>query len=136
MPLKTLSGLFAADEDAAQLSYAESRSVVDFIISDPRFGPQKLARTVATFKDGVTYDDALKAGLGVTTDDLDALWRASLPYNLTPQTNAPAPSQPQPASDLSWSTPFSLLALGAFLILFLLGGLSILVTSLRRRRKT
>jgi hypothetical protein len=135
LPLKALSGSFGADEEAALLSYAESRSAIDFIVSDPRFGPEKLARTVAAFKDGVTYDDALKAGLGVTVDDLDALWRASLPYKLSTQTNAPESTRRQPGTDFSWSTPFGLLALGAFLLLFLLGGISLLVMSLRPRRK-
>jgi hypothetical protein len=136
LPLRALSGSFGADENTALLSYAESRSAVDFIVSDPRFGPEKLARTVAAFKGGVTYDDALKAGLGVTADDLDALWRASLPYKLTPQSNAPESTRRQPGTDLSWSTPFGLLALGTFLLLFVLGGISLIVMSLRAHRKT
>jgi hypothetical protein len=139
VPLKALSGSFGANEDTALLSYAESRSVMDFVVSDPRFGPEKLARTVAAFKDGVTYDDALKAGLDVTTDELDALWRASLPYKVAPQSNAPEPSRPQsqPATDFSWSTPLGLIALGAFLALFIAGGIVLLIVALRRpKRKT
>jgi hypothetical protein len=136
VPLKALSGSFGADEETALLSYAESRSAVDFIVDDPRFGPEKLARTVAAFKDGVTYDDALKAGIGVTTDELDALWRASLPYKVAPQSNAPQPTRPQPSTDSSWSTPLSLVALGALLALFLLGGIFLLAATFRQRRKT
>jgi hypothetical protein len=136
IPLKALSGTFGADEDTALLSYAESRSAVDFIVNDPRLGPAKLARTVAAFKGGVTYDDALKAGLGVNVDELDAMWRASLPYNAAPQPNAPAPTRPQSAPDLSWSTPLGLIALGAFLALLVVVGIMLLVVALRPKRKT
>src|SRR5206468_3267671 len=62
VPLRALSGSFGADEKEAILSYAESRSAIDFILRDSRYGPEKFARTVAAFRQGVTYDDAMKAG--------------------------------------------------------------------------
>ncbi|MEO8288129.1 MAG: peptidase MA family metallohydrolase [Chloroflexota bacterium] len=139
VPLKTLSGSFGADETAALLSYAESRSVADFIVTSPKFGPEKLAKTVSAFKGGVTYDEALKAGLGVTTDELDTAWRASLPNNMPTQDNAaPRPGQPNsppaPAATTSWSTPFALATLAVFLILLVLGGAAVLIMGLRGRK--
>lgn len=95
VPLKALSGSFGADEDTALLSYAQGRSVVEFILTDSRYGPGKLARTIAAFREGVTYDEALKAGLGVTVDELDQQWRASLPYEIATERKSTdgAPSQ-------------------------------------------
>jgi hypothetical protein len=95
VPLKALSGSFGADEDTALLSYAQGRSVVEFILTDSRYGPEKLAHTISAFREGVTYDEALKAGLGVTVDELDQQWRASLPFEVAPQRQSTdrAPSQ-------------------------------------------
>lgn len=85
VPLRALSGSFGADPETALLSYTQAGSVVEFILKDTRYGPEKLARTVAAFREGVTYDEALQAGLGITVDELDEQWRASLPYEIAPQ---------------------------------------------------
>jgi hypothetical protein len=144
IPLKSLSGAFGADTDVATLSYGESGSVVGFILDDSRYGPDKFARTVASFKEGVTYDDALKAGLGITVDELDRQWRDSLPYEVKPQaTAAPGqgqgyttrPSGPGTGIDTTVLGNAALLAtLGACLVLFLAGGALTLVMLVRRRK--
>ncbi|MBF6612225.1 MAG: hypothetical protein IVW55_03775 [Chloroflexi bacterium] len=95
VPLKALSGSFGADEKTALLSYAESRSAVDFILTDDRYGPQKFARTIAAFHNGVTYDEALQLGLGITVDELDKEWRTSLPYKIGSLSPAAQLSAPQ-----------------------------------------
>ena len=118
--LKALSGSFGADEEMAVLSYAQSGSVVEFILDDPRYGPEKLARTVAAFKEGVTYDEALKAGLGVTVDELDEQWRQALPYK---------PSAP------GWLDPLAFGAIAVAGALFVAGGVVAFVVWSRKSRR-
>ncbi len=130
IPLKALSGSFGADEQEALLAYAESGSVVDFILSEPRYGKDKLAKTVAAFKDGVTYDDALEAGLGVTTDELDEQWRDSLPYQVLPPGSAPSGVGATPA----WVMPLVYSALGVVAGLFVAGGIVTVWVIAKRRR--
>ena len=101
------------------LSYAQSGSVVEFILEDARYGPSKLARTVAAFKEGVTYDEALRSGLGVSVDELDEQWRQALPYK---------PSAP------GWLDPLAFAAIAAGGILFLAGGVVAFVVWRRRSR--
>lgn len=120
--LKALSGSFGADEDAALLGYAQSGSVIDFLIEDPRYGAEKLARTIRAFKEGVTYDEALAEGLGVTTSVLDAQWRASLPYELLPP-GTPSQARPQVGTP-SWAMPLLYVVLGVLAALFVAGGLA------------
>jgi hypothetical protein len=118
-PLRALSGSFGADEITALLSYAQSGSVVEFILEDARYGPSKLARTVAAFKEGVTYDEALRAGLGVSVDELDEQWRQALPYK---------PSAP------GWLDPLAFAAIAAGGVLFVVGGVVAFVVWRRRSR--
>lgn len=72
-PLRTLNGQFPYDTDGALLAYAQSMAVVSYIIDT--YGETGLSKLIAAFREGVTYDDALKQSLGVTTDELDAAWR-------------------------------------------------------------
>jgi hypothetical protein len=138
LPIKALSGSFGADEDTAFLSYSQSRSVVEFILNDSRYGSEKLARTVAAFKEGVTYDEALTAGLGVTVDELDRQWRDSLPYEVAPPGSTPVQSPPIIGSGKltrsfqPFQNPFVLLALGMCGGLFLAGGVLTVVMLARR----
>jgi hypothetical protein len=143
IPLKALSGAFGADAEVATLSYGESRSVMEFVLGDKRYGPARFARTVAAFKDGVTYDDALKAGLGITVDELDRQWRDSLPYEVKPAAT-PAPGQgytTRPGAGVNgdfgtsvWGTAAIMVVMGACLVLFLAGGVLTLVMLMRGRR--
>lgn len=139
LPLKSLSGSFGADDQSAVLSYGESRSAIDFIFNDSRYGPEKFARTVAAFREGVTYDDALKAGLGITVDELDQQWRASLPYKAGAPGTAPAPrpsgssSQTSPADVWSTVWPYLVLPLALCGLLFVAGAVVTLIVVVRRR---
>ena len=71
--LRSLSAGFPADSTAANLSYAESYSVVDFIIR--HYGREKLAQLLQGFKTGGFYDDIFMQVLNVDTDGLENLWR-------------------------------------------------------------
>ena len=75
-PLRSLSGAFPADSSAANLSYAESYSVVDFILR--HYGRDKLAQLLQGFKTGGFYDDIFMKVLGVDTDGLENAWRADI----------------------------------------------------------
>ena len=74
--IRSLSGSFPADSNAANLSYAESYSVVDFIIR--HYGRDKLAQLLQGFKAGGFYDDIFMKVLGVDTDGLENEWRADV----------------------------------------------------------
>ena len=139
-PLKALSGSFGADTDTAVASYGQSGSVMDFVLNDSRYGPAKFARTVAAFKQGVTYDDALKAGLGITVDELDKEWRQSVPFKIAAPSSVPAQaapaapvSNPPADSGIPLRSLFVLVPLAACAILFVTGALVTLVVLLRRR---
>lgn len=118
VPLEELSGSFGPDEEGAVLAYAQSRSVIEFILSDTRYGRDKLAVTIAAFREGIEYDEALNRGLGVGIDELDQQWREYLPYK--PSDTAPE-LQPDDSqnSTLSSSLTYPLI----FLTLCLVGGM-------------
>lgn len=76
LSLKTLSSNFPSDPQQATLSYAQSYSIVKYIID--RYGRDRLAKLLEVFSQGSTYDAATKAALGVSVDELERQWRASL----------------------------------------------------------
>ncbi|MDQ2653348.1 MAG: peptidase MA family metallohydrolase [Chloroflexota bacterium] len=73
-PLRTLNGEFAYDSEGALNSYALSLSVVIYILDT--FGDEGMANLLDVFTQGVSYDEAVEQGLGVTFEELDAGWRA------------------------------------------------------------
>ena len=87
-----LSSSFPTDPRLAELSYAESYSLVKFVVG--RYGQAGLSRLLAQFREGATYDDALQAALGVDTYGLDDAWRASL--GLAPALAATPAASPSP----------------------------------------
>jgi hypothetical protein len=77
VPLEALAASFPTDPDRALLSYAQSHSIVAYIIDT--YGTEKLSELVAAFRDATPVDEALPQVLGVTVDELDAAWRETLP---------------------------------------------------------
>jgi hypothetical protein len=57
----------------AALSYAQSQSVVEFLINV--YGRDKLSQLLILFKEGSTTDDALHSIYGFDQEKLDSLWR-------------------------------------------------------------
>lgn len=91
--VKSLSSSFPAQAEAANLAYAQSYSLVDFLIR--RYGQEKMLSLLAAFKEGLTYDEALQKVYGWDRDGLDREWRQSL--GLAPRP-APLPTHtPTPA---------------------------------------
>jgi len=75
-PLRTLNGTFPYDRDGATAAYAFSLSAVMYVLDT--WGDEGMSKLVATLKEGVTYDDAIEQGLGITFDELDRRWREDL----------------------------------------------------------
>ena len=89
--VQTLSSNFPTDVQEARLSYAESYSLVEFLIDN--YGSDKMLSLLDVFKQGSSYDNALKQVYGFNTLGLDNAWRASL--GLGPREVSPTPT-PQP----------------------------------------
>ena len=86
--VRSLSSSFPTDPDEARLSYAESYSVVVFLLDN--YGQDKMLQLLDVFREGSGYDGALIEVYGFDMDGLNELWRASL--GLGPQpTPAPKP---------------------------------------------
>ena len=91
LSLKTLASNFPADSRQASLAYAQSYAMINFIRT--AFGPAKIGELLNAFKAGSTGDGALQQVLGLTTPQLDTLWRASLGL-AAPQAGPQTPPQP------------------------------------------
>ncbi|MCK4243147.1 MAG: peptidase MA domain-containing protein, partial [Dehalococcoidia bacterium] len=74
--VRSLSSRFTTDPDEARLSYAESYSLVVFLLDN--YGQDKMLQLLDVFKEGSGYDDALIQVYGFDMDGLNELWRASL----------------------------------------------------------
>ncbi|MCL5025069.1 MAG: peptidase MA family metallohydrolase [Chloroflexi bacterium] len=74
--LRSLSSSFPADPNQARLSYAESYSVVKFIID--QYGRDGMGKLLKVFAQGNTPDRALQQSIGTNLAGLEAQWRASL----------------------------------------------------------
>jgi hypothetical protein len=70
---RSLSSPFSAHAEEAVLSYAQSYSLVDFLISS--YGPDKMLELLNTFREGSSYDGALNRVYGFDMDGLNTLWR-------------------------------------------------------------
>ncbi len=70
IPVRALSSSFPVDPDQAYLSYAESHSIVTYIIEE--LGESELAELIAIFREEVSYDEAVERALGMSVEELDA----------------------------------------------------------------
>jgi hypothetical protein len=75
LSVRSLSSPFSAVSSLAYLSYAESYSLVDYLITT--FGQARLLAYLASFQQGRDYDEALLDGYGL---DMDGLYRQWLVY--------------------------------------------------------
>jgi hypothetical protein len=77
--VRSLTSEFPYDPADATLAYAESYSIVQFIIN--RWGNEGIAAVLDAYKLGVSHDEAFMTALGVDMTELDRLWKESLNYN-------------------------------------------------------
>ena len=103
--VRSISSSFSADSDLASLSYAESYSLVEFILD--QYGEEKMTQLIDIFTEGAYYDDALQEALGVDTDGLEDAWRAWLgaPSRPTAAEARPQISQPSVATPVTQKPP-------------------------------
>lgn len=120
--LRSLSSSFPTDPDRARLCYAQSYSLVEFILEE--YGQEKMAELIQVFAEGAYYDDALREVLGLDSQGLDSAWREWMGAGAVPQGGAtplPQRRQPIPANPVVWASA-GLCCVGG-LLLVVVGGL-------------
>lgn len=96
-PLRVLNGSFPADSQLSYVAYGESVQVVRYILQ--KYGNAGIEKILASFKQGVSYDEAVQSGLGISLDQLDREWKESIGYpvpDLPPATPTPLAVIPTP----------------------------------------
>jgi len=78
LPARALNSNFPLDPTQARLSYAESVSLVSYLLN--KYGDAKLGELLRSYKDELSYDEGLMRVYGFDTDGLDREWKASLNY--------------------------------------------------------
>ena len=71
--VRELGGLFSADPELASLSYAQSLSLVSYLIET--HGQQMILQLLDEFRGGASEDSALTTVIGVNRDGLESQWR-------------------------------------------------------------
>jgi hypothetical protein len=71
--VRSLSSPFSAYANEASLSYAESYSLVEYLVSN--YGQGKMLMLLNTFGEGSSYDGALESVYDFDSDGLDVLWQ-------------------------------------------------------------
>jgi hypothetical protein len=67
---------FPADGPSLILSYAQSRSIVEYITGE--FGKEGLMRVLSFLHHGDSLDESLRKGIALSTHELEAKWQAQL----------------------------------------------------------
>jgi len=78
LPLHSLEGPFVgiSDPERARLAYLESLSAVKFFVD--RFGSYSLTKLVELLGEGKTLSDSIHESTGISYQDFERYWRASL----------------------------------------------------------
>ncbi|MFA5375000.1 MAG: peptidase MA family metallohydrolase [Dehalococcoidia bacterium] len=95
--VRSIASSFPADSDEAILCYAESYSIVKFLVDN--YGSVKFLALLDLFKQGVTDDEALSQVYGFDTDGLNENWRASLGLGPQPAVTPAPTSTPSPGGN-------------------------------------
>ncbi len=74
--LRSLNSSFPVDHSGAYLSYAQSWSLVDYLIEE--YGWPRMRRLLDVFSDGAAYEQAIEGVYGLDLDELQAAWFQSL----------------------------------------------------------
>lgn len=73
--VRTLCSPFSAEPEKAYLSYAQSYSVVKYLLTN--YGQDKMLDLLSLLKEGHGYDEALSEVYGFDINGLDARWKAT-----------------------------------------------------------
>lgn len=76
LSVRSLGSSFPADPSQASLAYAQSQSLVSYLVSS--YGWEKMRELLAVFKEGSTYDNALQNVYSFDIDGLEEQWRVYL----------------------------------------------------------
>jgi hypothetical protein len=71
--VRSLASPFSAVAHLSYLSYAQSMSIVEFLIDN--YGQERTLELLDTFKQGSSYDGALMTVYGFNMDGLNDLWQ-------------------------------------------------------------
>ena len=71
--VRSLSSPFSAYFEESGLAYAQSYSLVEFLINN--YGQSKMLELLTTFREGSSYDGALRKVYGFDMEGLDSWWR-------------------------------------------------------------
>ena len=93
--VRSLCSPFSAEPEKAYLSYAESYSLVEYLLRN--YGQGEMLDLLTLIKQGNTYDQALTEVYGFDIDGLDTRWRGTLEV-----------AAGEPAQTVSWSRRGSL----------------------------
>ena len=74
--IRSLNSSFPYDTTSATLAYAESVSIIDYIVE--AFGQDAVTRLTEAGSQGLAYGDAVQTALGISIDELDQRWTAWL----------------------------------------------------------
>ena len=75
--LRSLNSSFPASHTGATLSYAQSYSIIAYLLDAYDWG--KMQQLLAVFAEGAAYEDAIRRVYNLNLDQLETEWRASLP---------------------------------------------------------
>jgi hypothetical protein len=76
IPISSLSGSFPTSGSSAILAYAESSSIVSFLIEE--YGWENMRLLLDTFKNGATSDQALMTAYSFNVDGLEKKWKSHI----------------------------------------------------------
>jgi hypothetical protein len=79
--VKSLCSSFPAQTEQAYLAYAQSYSLVEFLLQAVHGGRERMLDLLDAFRQGSGYVEALDLVYGVDIDELDILWRQYLTSN-------------------------------------------------------
>jgi len=75
--VRSLCSPFSVETEKARLSYAQSYSLVEYLLDN--YGQVRMLELLTILKQGSTYDEALTEVYDFDIDGLDARWRGTLP---------------------------------------------------------
>jgi hypothetical protein len=78
IPVRALRSSFPSDPDLAIQSYAQSQSIVEYLVDE--HGYESVSRLLQTYREGVSHEEAVQRSLGMSLDQLDADWKRWLGY--------------------------------------------------------
>lgn len=97
LSVREVSSIFSNDPDLARQAYAQSLSLVQYLIDE--YGQEKMLAFLDAFRDGYSQDQALSQVYGLDQDSLNNVWREWIgaePLKGTPIPEATATRTPYP----------------------------------------